>query len=118
MTLEMRAALGVPAEQFTALTTLFATAEALLQKSMDDAERTHVITVECQAAFTALKEKMRFFRDRYFKLPPLTEGDWAALGFRPKDTHPTPIPAPDGVAEGKQAAAFRRIGTCGLNISL
>ncbi|MDR1216391.1 MAG: hypothetical protein LBK25_06895 [Treponema sp.] len=51
---------------------------------MDDAERTHVITVECQTASTALKEKKRFFRDRYFKLPPLTEGDWAALGFRPK----------------------------------
>jgi hypothetical protein len=31
-------------------------------------------------------EKMRFFRYRYFKVPPLTEGDWAALGFRPKDT--------------------------------
>ena len=40
---------------------------------------------------------MRFFRDRYFKLPPLTEGDWAALGFKPKDTHPSPAPVPDGV---------------------
>ncbi|MDR1218889.1 MAG: hypothetical protein LBK73_04690 [Treponema sp.] len=97
MTADVRTAWDVPAAQFTALTTLFENAEALLQKTMDDAERTHVITVECQAAFTALKEKMRFFRDRYFKLPPLTEGDWAALGFRPKDTHPTPIPAPDGV---------------------
>jgi hypothetical protein len=40
---------------------------------------------------------MRFFRDRYFKLPPLTEADWAALGFREKDTHPSNIPVPEGV---------------------
>ncbi|MDR1216157.1 MAG: hypothetical protein LBK25_05715 [Treponema sp.] len=93
----LRTAWGIPAEQLAALKALLETAEALLQKAMDSAERTHVITVECQAAFTALKEKMRFFRDRYFKLPPLTEGDWAALDFRPKDTHPTPVPAPDGV---------------------
>jgi hypothetical protein len=39
---------------------------------------------------------MRFFRDRYFKLPPLTEGDWAALEFKPK-ANPSPVPAPDGV---------------------
>ncbi|MDR1029503.1 MAG: hypothetical protein LBL76_01365 [Treponema sp.] len=28
--------------------------------------------------FTVLQEKMRFFRDRYFKMPPLTDGDWAS----------------------------------------
>jgi hypothetical protein len=97
MTADVRTAWDVPADQFTVLGTLFGNAEALLQKAMDEAERMHVITVECQAAFTAMNEKMRFFRDRYFKLPPLTEEDWAALGFRPRDTHPTPIPAPDGV---------------------
>jgi hypothetical protein len=31
----------------------------------------------------------------FFKLPPLSEGDWAALGFRKKDTHPSTIPAED-----------------------
>jgi hypothetical protein len=72
-------------------------AEALLQKAEDEAERTHVITVECQGAFKALGAKMRFFRDRYFKIPSLSDGDWAALGFRQKDPHPTPAPAPDGV---------------------
>jgi hypothetical protein len=66
---------------------------------MDEAARTHVITVKCQEAFKALTAKMRFFRDRYFKIPPLTEGDWAALGFRPKDTHPTPIPRPEAQVE-------------------
>jgi hypothetical protein len=97
MTPERRTAWGVPAADFTELGNLFDAAEALLQKAEDEAEQTHVITVECQGAFTALKEKMRFFRDRYFKMPPLTEGDWAALGFRQKDPGPTPIPAPEGV---------------------
>jgi hypothetical protein len=37
---------------------------------------------------------MRFFRDRYFKMPPLTKEDWAALGFREKDEHHTPAGEP------------------------
>jgi hypothetical protein len=78
--------------QFAELGTLFGGADALLRKVADDAERTHVITVECHAAFAALKEKMRFFRYRYFKIPPQTKGDWVALGFRHRDARPTPIP--------------------------
>ncbi|MDR2158690.1 MAG: hypothetical protein LBP23_01340 [Treponema sp.] len=97
LTAERRTAWGIPVDQFTELGNLFAAAQALLQKAMDDDERTHVITVQCQAAFEALKAKMRYFRDRFFKQPPLDEGDWAALGFRQKDPHPSPIPAPDGV---------------------
>jgi hypothetical protein len=93
----LRAAWGIPESEFTELGTLFTTAETLLLKAQDESERTHVITVECQAAFKALIAKMRFFRDRYFKIPPLTEGDWAALGFRQKDPHPTPVPDPEGV---------------------
>jgi hypothetical protein len=97
MTTERQTAWGVPAAEFTELGTLFTEAQALLQKAQNEDERTHVITVECQTAFKALTAKMRFFRDRYFKIPPLTEGDWAALGFRQKDPHPSPIPPPDGV---------------------
>ncbi|MDR0635597.1 MAG: hypothetical protein LBF87_00795 [Treponema sp.] len=93
----LRTALGIPAAEFTELGNLFNKAETLLIKAQDEAERTHVITVECQTAFKDLSAKMRFFRDRYFKVPPLTEGDWAALGFKPKDAHPTPTPPPDGV---------------------
>ncbi|MDR2634185.1 MAG: hypothetical protein LBC51_11290 [Treponema sp.] len=92
-----RTAWGVPDAEFTELGSLSSTAQTLLEKAQNDAKRTHVITVECQEAFKALETKMRFFRDRYFKLPPLSEGDWAALGFRQKDTHPSPAPAPDGV---------------------
>jgi hypothetical protein len=97
MTTGLRALWGIPESEFTLLEILFDTAEALLQKAQDETERTHVITAELQAAFKALTEKMRFFRDRYFKMPPLTEGDWAALGFKAKDPHPTPIPPPEGV---------------------
>jgi hypothetical protein len=92
-----RTAWGIPTDQFTALGDLYGDAQELLQKAQEEATRTHVITVELEAAFKALKAKMRFFRDRYFKLPPLSEGDWAALGFREKDPHHTPVPPPDGV---------------------
>jgi head-tail adaptor len=93
---ETRTRWGVPTDQFQELGTLFAAAQTLLQKSADEAERTHVITVQVQAAFKALTAKMRFFRDRYFKIPPLTEAEWAALGFREKDTQKTNIPPPEG----------------------
>jgi hypothetical protein len=97
LTSARRTAWGVPQDQYNELADLFDTAQELLYKAMDEAERTHVITVECQAAFKALTAKMRFIRDRWFKIPPLSEGDWAALGFREKDPHPTPTPKPDGV---------------------
>jgi hypothetical protein len=99
MTADIRTAWGIPTAEFTELGTLFGAAQTLLQKAEDADERTRVITVECQAAFKALEAKMRFFRDRYFKLPPLTEGDWAALGFRRKDPRPTPIPVPRNQVE-------------------
>jgi hypothetical protein len=100
LTAARRTAWGVPEAEFTELSGLYSAAQALLQKARNDAERAHVITVECQEAFKALEAKMRFFRDRYFKLPPLSEGDWAALGFRPKDTHPSLAP------EGVPSASF------------
>jgi hypothetical protein len=53
-----------------------------------------VVTVEFQAAFKSLSAKMRFFRDRCFKMSPLTEEDWAVLGFRQKDSRPPPMGCP------------------------
>jgi hypothetical protein len=90
LTAARRTAWGVPQDQYNELAGLFDAAQELLQKAMDKAERTHVITVECQAAFKALTAKMRFFKDRFFKMPPLSEGDIAALGLRIPDPHPTP----------------------------
>jgi hypothetical protein len=72
MTVEIRAAWGIPAADFAELGTLYGTARTLLQKAGDEAERTHVLTVQVQEAFKALTAKMRFFRDRFFKIPPLT----------------------------------------------
>jgi hypothetical protein len=97
MTSARRTAWGVPQDQYNELSDLFDTAQELLYKAMDEAERTHVITVQCREAFEALTAKMRFIRDRWFKVPPLSGADWAALGFREPDDHPSPIPRPDGV---------------------
>ena len=97
MTTDRRTAWGIPASQFTELGTLFGEAQTLLQQAMDEAVRTHVITVQVQAAFTVLPAKMRFFKNHYFLMPPLTLADWASLGFREKDPHPTPIPPPGGM---------------------
>ncbi|MDR2663376.1 MAG: hypothetical protein LBC31_10320 [Treponema sp.] len=96
MTPERRTAWGIPGADFTELETLFAAAEELLRKTSDEAEGTHVITVQVRKAFGAMKVKMRFFRNRFFKIPPLDEADWAALGFRKKDTRRTRIPPPRG----------------------
>jgi hypothetical protein len=96
MTAERRTAWGVPAEEFGELGDLCSSAESILWKALDEAERSHVITVQCREAFKSLTVKMRFVRDRRFKIPPLTSADWASLGFRDKD-NPSPIPAPDGV---------------------
>jgi hypothetical protein len=97
LTAARRTSWGIPDAECAELETLCSAAQVILQKAQNDAERTHVVTVECQEAFKVLEAKMRFFRDRYFKIPPLSEGDWVALGFRPKDTRPSPAPAPEGV---------------------
>jgi hypothetical protein len=94
ITPERRTAWRIPQEQLAKLPVLSGAARELLQKAMDRAERTHVITVECQAAFKALIAKMRFIKDRWLKMPPLSEGDWAALGFRETNTHSAPAGRP------------------------
>jgi hypothetical protein len=96
MTAERRALWGVPEAEYALLGSLTLAAQTLMQRAMDKASRTHVITVQCQGAVKALKAKMRFFRDRYFKMPPLTEADWAALGFRKKAGRYSSRPAPEG----------------------
>jgi hypothetical protein len=47
LTAARRTAWGIPDAEFTELEGLCSTAQALLQKAQNDAERTHVITVEC-----------------------------------------------------------------------
>ncbi|MDR0403785.1 MAG: hypothetical protein LBH35_09380 [Treponema sp.] len=96
MTSERRTAWGVPPDEYTSLKNLCASARTLLQKASDPDERTRVITFRVREAFQTLESKMRFFRGRYFRIPPLTGGDWAALGFRRKRSRSSPIPPPDG----------------------
>jgi hypothetical protein len=97
LTSARRTAWGIPQDQYNELSALFGTAQELLYKAMDDAERTRVITVQCQEAFKVLTAAMRKFRDRWFKMPPLTLTDWAALGFRETDQRHASMPAPEGV---------------------
>jgi hypothetical protein len=96
LTSARRTAWGMPQDQYNELSALYDTAGEWLQKAMDKAERTHVITVECQEAFKALEDKMRFIKDRWLKKPPMTEGDRAAMGFKQKDP---PSPTGDPKAE-------------------
>ena len=62
------------------------------------ATRTPVTTAKCKEAFDRLIPKMRDIKDRYFKLPPLTDPDIVSLGLKPKDTTKTPVPVPSGQA--------------------
>jgi hypothetical protein len=89
---------NIPATEVTALKTLTSTAETALELSQSSA-RTVVITAQTKAAFTALTEKMRFFKSRYFLIPPLLDADLISLGLKPHDTKPTPIPPPIAQAE-------------------
>ncbi|MDR2783871.1 MAG: hypothetical protein LBB48_08560, partial [Treponema sp.] len=114
ITAELRTLWGIPAERWTELGTLFTAADGWLEKAQDVAERTHVISVACNEAFGALEAKMRFFRDRYFKMPPLTKEDWAALGFREKDEHNTPAGEP--TAQVRAETFLRGPGELGFRI--
>ncbi|MDR2184762.1 MAG: hypothetical protein LBO80_03710, partial [Treponema sp.] len=96
MTAARRTAWGVPQDQFTGLANLYDAAKELLRQALDEDERTRVITARCQAAFKALTAQQRFFKDRYFKMPPLDEGDIAALGLKTPDPSHTPVPPPEG----------------------
>jgi hypothetical protein len=85
---------GIPAAQITELITLFEAAQVILMKASSETERTPVVTAQCNAAFKALEDKMRFFKSHYFLLPPLTEADLISLGLKPRDPA-SPIPAPE-----------------------
>jgi hypothetical protein len=99
MTAERRTAWGVPDAEYNELEVLCSAAESILRKALDITERSHVVTAQCREAFEALTAKMRFVRERRFKVPPLTKMDWAALGFRNKGGRRAPTPAPEAQPE-------------------
>jgi hypothetical protein len=90
---------SIPAGEVTALDNLIIAAQSALAATKGDG-RGPVATAKCKAAFAALKTKMRYLKDRYFKTPPLTDADLISLGLKPKDTSHTPVPAPTGILEG------------------
>jgi hypothetical protein len=54
--------------------------------------------VACRLAFEALTDKMRFFKNHYFLVPPLTLANLAELGLDFPDPS-TPIPVPKAQPE-------------------
>ncbi|MDR2031996.1 MAG: hypothetical protein LBP86_07040, partial [Azoarcus sp.] len=69
---------SIPATEVTALKNLTTTAETALALAQSSS-RTVVITAQCKAAFEALTDKMRFFKNRYFVSPPLIDADYRDL---------------------------------------
>jgi hypothetical protein len=94
------AAWGIPTAEVTALKTLTTAAEAALAANQPPARST-LTAKQCDVAFQALTDKMRFLKAHYFLLPPLTETDIVSLGLKPKDTKPTPVPPPAAQAEAE-----------------
>jgi hypothetical protein len=91
---------GIPAAQVTAFVTLFDTAEAALLRVQSDAERTPVVTAQCNTAFKALTDSQRFIKNHYFLVPPLTEADLASLGLKTGAADHSDIPRPNGQVTG------------------
>ena len=90
---------GVPTIVIDELEELAQGADAALTAAKNEATRTPVATARCKTAFDALIAKMRDTKKRYFLTPPLVDADYVALGLKPHDTKPTPVPAPTAQVE-------------------
>jgi hypothetical protein len=78
----------------TELTTLRDAARTALETAKNETTRTPVANAQCKEAFGVLTGFMRDCKRRYFLTPPLLDSDLISLGLKPRDTHPTPSPAP------------------------
>jgi hypothetical protein len=90
-------------DDFEKLKTAYAAVNTLCLKP--EGERSQADNAEIRAATDALVACMRDIKKRSFYTPPLTEADFLRLGLKPKDTTPTPVPAPTGQAEVKTGYA-------------
>jgi len=61
--------------------------------------RTAVDAANGKRIFKELQDALRDFKKRYFYIPPLNEGNFVQLGLRLKDTEPTPVLDPVGLAK-------------------
>jgi hypothetical protein len=93
---------NISAAETAELDDLIEDAENAFAKAQSSA-RTAVITAQCKAAFEALIAKMRFFKSRFFLVPPLTDSDLISLELKPKDNIHTPVPPPTSQAEADLA---------------
>ncbi|MDR0700928.1 MAG: hypothetical protein LBF61_00730 [Azoarcus sp.] len=84
---------SIPTAEMTALKTLATAAETALAANQPPV-RNSVTAAQCDAAFKALTDKLRFLKNRYFLVPPLMDSDIVSLGLKPRDAKPTPIPPP------------------------
>ena len=62
-------------------------------------ERNAVTNTRLKTAFDELTAAMRDIKKRYFYNPPLTDSDIVALGLKLKDSEPTPVADPVGLAK-------------------
>jgi hypothetical protein len=100
---------GVPPEEENALTSATAEGDQILQAARS-ADRTPIITTECQRLFGKMTEKMRFIKDRYFKKPPLQDEDFTALLLNP----PNPVRTRRGIPKAQMTAQIGRSGAAML----
>ncbi|MDR1142468.1 MAG: hypothetical protein LBL62_12310, partial [Planctomycetaceae bacterium] len=70
-------------------------------KVANTTERSETITFQCNKAFKALVEKMRFFKSHYYLVPPLADEDLILLGLTPHSTTRTTIAPPIDQAIGR-----------------
>ncbi|MDR1174609.1 MAG: hypothetical protein LBK83_03960 [Treponema sp.] len=88
---------NVPAAQVTELEALTTAAEVILAAA-EGRERTMVITEQCREAFEAMVAKMRYIKNRFFFVPPLTNANLVGLGLKAEKSS-APILAPDAQVE-------------------
>jgi hypothetical protein len=81
---------GVPAGKVSALDTAMVAAQSAYAAT-EGAGRGPVASEHCKEAFVALQAAMRYIKDRYFFMPPLTAEDFVSLGLKVPDTTPTPV---------------------------
>ena len=93
------AAWGIPQAAFTQLGALYGAAQAALTLAMQAETRTPVANQNVRDTFGALIPAMRDMKNRYFFVPPLTNGDIVSLLLRLHDNEPTKIPPPTAQVE-------------------
>ena len=87
---------NIPPAAFTKLNA--ASLAAKNANSVPASIRNAMTNATLKTAFIELTAQMRDMKKRYFYDPPLTATDFAALGLKMKDTEPTPVADPVGLA--------------------